>query len=81
MTDDFNPIEWITAKEAAELTGYADAHLRLLIRRGHLQATKRGGAWFIRKQDVLAYAEEMKQLGSAKHDPWRTGARKKEVGD
>lgn len=78
MTDNFNPTEWITTKEAAELTGYAGAHLRLLIGRGRLQAAKRGGAWFLRKKDVLAYAEEMKRLGSAKHDPWRTGARKKE---
>jgi excisionase family DNA binding protein len=78
MPNDFNPTDWITVKEAAELTGYADAHIRLLINRGRLQAVKRGGAWFLRRQDVIAYAEEMERLGPAKHDPWRTGARTKE---
>ena len=28
---DFNPTEWITTKEAAELTGYDDAHIRRLV--------------------------------------------------
>ena len=79
MTDDFNPIEWITIKEASELTGYASAHFRRLIGNGQLQATKRGGAWFLHKREVLAYAKEMKQLGASKYDPWRTGARKKKT--
>jgi excisionase family DNA binding protein len=77
MTDDFNPTEWITAKEAAELTGYDAAHIRRLIGGGRLPAVKRGGAWFLSKEKVLAYAEEMQQLGSTKHDPWRAGARQK----
>jgi excisionase family DNA binding protein len=78
MPNDFTPTDWITTKEAAELAGYADAHIRLLINRGRLQAVKRGGAWFLRRQDVIVYAEEMERLGPAKHDPWRTGARTKE---
>lgn len=77
MTGDF--ADWITTAEAAELTGYAGAHLRLLIKRGRLQGVKRGGAWFLRREEVVAYAEEMKRLGSAKHDPWRTGARHREA--
>jgi len=76
MTEDFNPIEWITVPEAAELTGYADAYIRQLIGRGRLQAKKRGRDWFLNKADILAYAEEMNRLGSSKFDPWRTGARK-----
>lgn len=77
MTDHFNPTEWITTKEAAELTGYADAYIRQLIGRRRLQAKKRGRDWFLSKADVLAYAEEMKRLGPSKYDPWRTGARQK----
>ena len=77
MTEDFNPTEWITTKEAAELTGYTDAYLRQLIGRGRLRAKKRGRDWFLSKADVLAYAEEMKRLGPAKYDPWRTGTRQK----
>jgi len=74
-TEDFNPTEWITTTEAAELTGYADAYIRQLIGRGRLQAKKRGRDWFLKKADVLAYAEEMERLGPSKYDPWRTGAR------
>lgn len=76
MPNDFPPTDWITTAEAAELTGYSTSHFRNLIRWGRLQAEKRGRDWFLSKQQVVAYAEEMKQLGSAKHDPWRTGARK-----
>jgi excisionase family DNA binding protein len=75
MTDNFNPAEWITTSEAAELTGYAAAYFRQMIKRGRLKAQKRGRDWFLSKEEVLAYAEEMKQLGSKKYDPWRTGAR------
>ena len=38
MSDDFNPTEWITTKEAAELTGYDDAHIRRLVGDGRLPA-------------------------------------------
>jgi len=73
--EDFNPTEWITTKEAADLTGYTASYLRKAISRGLLPAEKRGRDWFLRKADVIAYAEKMKQLGPSKHDPWRTGAR------
>jgi excisionase family DNA binding protein len=76
-TEDVNPIEWITTTEAAELTGYTDARFRQLAASGAIAAKKRGRDWFLSKADVLAYTEEMKQLGTAKHDPWRTGARQR----
>jgi excisionase family DNA binding protein len=78
MAKDFDPTEWITTAEAAELTGYASAYFRQLIKRGRLQAKKRGRDWFLKRAEVLAYAEEMKQLGRTKYDPWRTGSRNKE---
>jgi hypothetical protein len=37
-----------------------------------MQATKWGRDWFLSREDVLSYAEKMKQLGSAKHDPTRS---------
>jgi len=76
-TEGFNPTEWITTTEAAELTGYTASYLRKAISRGLLSAKKRGRDWFLNKADVLAYAEEMKQLGTAKHDPWRAGGRQR----
>ena len=73
--EDFNPTEWITTKEAAELIEYDVSHVRRLVRDGLVKGIKRGRDWFLSKADVLAYAEEMKRLGPAKHDPWRSGAR------
>jgi excisionase family DNA binding protein len=80
MTDQhpaLNPTEWITTKEAAELTGYRSAHIRYLAKEGHIIGRKFGRDWMIDRGGLQAYAEKMKQLGSAKHDPWRTGARQK----
>jgi excisionase family DNA binding protein len=77
MAETFNPAEWITTKEAAALTGYATAYFRQLIASGRLKAQKRGRDWFLSKEEVLAYAAEMRHLGPAKHDPWRTGARQR----
>ena len=78
MPNGFNTTDWITTKEAAELTGYSMSHFRNLIRWNRLKAKKLGRDWFLKRKEVLAYAEAMKQLGPAKHDPWRTGARKAE---
>jgi excisionase family DNA binding protein len=76
MTDPFDPTEWITTKEAAELTGYHVKYIRKLVKEGKLAGVKRGGRdWWVDKASVLEYFEEMKRLGTAKHDPWRTGAR------
>lgn len=80
MAEVFNPTEWITTKEAAELTGYSSVTLRWLVREGRIKGRKRGRDWFLDKEGVLSYVEEMKRLGTAKHDPWRTGARRKSNG-
>jgi len=79
MADTFNPTEWITTKEAAALTGYTTAYFRQLIAGGRLKARKRGRDWFLNREEVLTYAEEMKQLGREKYNPWRTGTRQKAV--
>jgi hypothetical protein len=44
---------------------------------GKIHALKRGGIFWIEKASVTAYTDEMKRLGPSKHDPWRTGARRK----
>jgi excisionase family DNA binding protein len=77
MADDFNPKEWITTAEAAELTGYDVTHVRYLIREGHIRGQKFGRDWMVHRKSAQAYAEKMEQLGSTKHDPWRTGARQR----
>ena len=45
MTEGFNPTEWITTKEAAELTGYTPSYIREAISRGRLDAQKIGRDW------------------------------------
>ncbi|MFP4394728.1 MAG: helix-turn-helix domain-containing protein [Anaerolineales bacterium] len=78
----FDPIQWITTGEAAELTGYTAAYFRQLIQRGKLHSVeKRGRDWFLDKAEVLAYKAKMKDLGSAKFDPWRSGSRQREEGN
>lgn len=67
----FDPVEWITTQEAAELTGYSKDYFRKAILRGILKGVKRGRDWFLSRAEVLAYAEEMRRLGPAKHSPKR----------
>jgi len=76
MSKDFDPTEWITTREAAELTGYSTARFRQLAIEGTILAQKRGRDWFLDKASVLAYVEEMQRLGTAKHSPKRTRNRK-----
>lgn len=70
--DDFNPTKWITTVEAAELTGYSSVTLRQFVREGRIKGHKRGRDWFLDRESVLDYVEEMERLGTAKHDPRRT---------
>ena len=78
MADDCNPMQWVATAEAAEMTGYTADYFRKAIKRGILHGQKRGRDWFLSKKEVLAYAEEMKDLGPDKHNPLRTGARHKD---
>lgn len=74
----FEPTEWITTQEAAGLTGYHAVHIRRLAKEGVIRGFKRGRDWWIERRSLEAYVEEMKRLGTAKHDPWRTGARRRQ---
>jgi excisionase family DNA binding protein len=80
MTDDFNPTDWITTKQTAELTGHTPSYIRKAIGLGRLEAQKIRRDRLPIKEDVLAHAEKMRRLGPAKHDPWRT-ANTARVGD
>jgi len=71
VMSDFDPVEWITTQEAATLTGYSAVTLRQFAREGRIKSIKRGRDWFLDRDEVLAYAEEMQRLGPAKHNPWR----------
>jgi excisionase family DNA binding protein len=77
MANNFDPREWITTAEAAELTGYRRAHIRYLLKEGYIKGQKFGRDWMIDRESVQTYVQKMKELGPAKHDPWRTGARQR----
>jgi excisionase family DNA binding protein len=47
--------ESLTTAEAAALTGYARDHIGLMIRRGNLQALKRGRDWLVNARSLLKY--------------------------
>jgi len=76
-TEDVNPIEWITTKEAADLTGYNLEYIRRMIRRGVIAAEKKGRDWWVDRASIEAYADKMEWLGTAKHDPGGQGRRRK----
>lgn len=63
--------DWLNTTEAAELTGYSQAYMRMLARRGEVEARKVSRDWLLNKQDLLAFKQRMDRLGSDKHNPWR----------
>lgn len=76
MPEDFDPRTWLTTQEAADLSHYNVRYLRQLVNAGQLVAVKRGGIFWFERTSLEVYVTEMQRLGPAKHDPWRTGARR-----
>lgn len=81
MTNDFDPGDWITTKEASELTGYSVQYIRRLMRQERVVARKWLRDWAISRKSLLEYKNKMDELGQARHDPWKSGGRKKEEAD
>lgn len=78
MPEDLDLSEWITTREAAELSGYRPLNIIRIVNKGHVRGVKVGRDWLVNKDDVLAYVEKIEYLGRAKFDPWRTGARQRD---
>ncbi len=55
--------DWITTKQASELSGYHAEHLRELIREGKIEAQKFGEVWQVSKKSLLAYLREVEKIG------------------
>lgn len=47
--------DWITTKEASELSGYHPHYLRELVRTGRISAQKFGEVWQVSRKSLLAY--------------------------
>ncbi len=55
--------DWITTKEAADLSGYHPDSLRELIRDGKIYAEKKGNAWWVDRKSLLAYICNLRKRG------------------
>lgn len=69
MSEVFDPNEWITSKEAEDLTGYTRRAFINATKRGTLSYIKRGNMLFYKRDDVLQYVQRMRDLGNKKHTP------------
>jgi len=56
--------EWITTREAADMTGYNARHIGRLIRSGRIEARKWGTLWQVRRASMLAYAKQIAKMGA-----------------
>lgn len=63
--------EWMTVKEAAELSGYHPVYLRMLIRRGSILAEKREGRWRVSRQSLVDYRRLAESKGHKSYGPRR----------
>ncbi len=55
--------ELITIREAAEISGLSQSHLRLLIRKGEIWGQKKGRDWFTTAQAVREYLARDRRPG------------------
>ncbi len=55
--------EWITTKEAAELSGYHVDHVRRLVLMGKLKAQKFGRDWQVSRASLLGHMRRIEKLG------------------
>jgi len=63
--------EWITTKEAADLSGYHPIYLLDLLRNGKVRGRKFGPIWQVDRTSLLAYVSS-----AAKSTDKRRGAKK-----
>ena len=50
-------VDWITTTEAAAISGYHPYYLRELIRKGKVNAEKKGNSWWVKRQSLLEYLD------------------------
>ncbi len=55
--------EWITTKQAAELTGYTADNVRKLAALGKIKAQRWGRDWQIDRSSLMAYIKKIEKLG------------------
>ncbi len=55
--------DWITTKEATQLSGYTLVHIRRLVSAGKVKGQRWGRDWQVDRQSLLAYVKRAEQLG------------------
>jgi hypothetical protein len=72
LGDWMNAPEWITVREASELSGYSVQYVWCIIRQNKVKAEKRSGhdGW-IDKASLQTYVKAMKSLDTEKHNAYR----------
>ncbi len=55
--------DWITTREAVELSGYHPVHLRMLIRNHRIKGRKYFVVWQVSRTSLLTYLEQQQQRG------------------
>ena len=58
--------EWITAKEAADASGYHVNYIRRLIHQNKVGARKAGPMWWVDRDSLQEYLEAVQALGDQK---------------
>jgi excisionase family DNA binding protein len=59
--------DWITTEEASELSGYHVVYLRGLIRSKKIEAQKKGGSFWVKRDSLLAYMKEAEASQDKRH--------------
>lgn len=57
------PENWITTKEAAEISGYHPKHIPRLIKLGKIEGRRFGQVWQVNRVSLLAYMRQVEKLG------------------
>ncbi len=57
------PQDWITTRQAAEISGYSMKHVRRLITSGKVKGQRFGRDWQISQTSLLAYIHTAEKLG------------------
>jgi hypothetical protein len=61
--------DWLTTKQAAELSGYNIETIRRLLRGGKVQAEKFSFVWMISRKSLLDYVVQVKASGDPRSGP------------